>query len=52
MSVTDELLRTAEHDASTRVVVLAHRTDCGMARFTGHGGFVHDVGKGTRRQVR
>lgn len=52
MSATDELLRTAEPDASTRVVVLAHQSDCGMARFTGDGGFVHGVGKGTRREVR
>lgn len=99
MSVTDQLLRNAEHDASTRVIALAHQTACGTVRFTGGGlkaeieaetgvrppvaseafsdahadvrrsvarigasasipheddarGFLYDVGKGTRREVR
>jgi hypothetical protein len=52
MSATHELLGNAEHDASTRVVVLAHRAACGTARFSGVRGFLHDVGKGKRRQVR
>lgn len=51
MSVTDELLRNAEHDASARVVVLAQRAACGTVRFSGVRGFRHDVGNGTRRQV-